>query len=191
MEKQIITRLTKNFEDYVHIEEEVEFWLARDLKDLLGYEQWRNFLSVIQKAKDSCKNAGNEVLDHFADVSKMVVLGSSSEREVQDIKLTQKMKNKLNIPQNRPMADFLPTVTIAAKNFATEITNFNVKKDNLQGEPKITDEHIKNNKRVRNVLLEDDIIPENLPAEEDIKKLERRVKKDEKTLEEKSRKRLR
>ena len=89
MEKQIISRLTKNFEDYVHIEEGVEFWLARDLKDLLGYEQWRNFLSVIQKAKDSCKNAGNEVLDHFADASKMVALGSSSEREVQEIKLTR------------------------------------------------------------------------------------------------------
>src|SRR3989338_6266761 len=103
---------------------------------------------------------------------------------------TNQMKNKLNIPQNRPMADFLPTVTIAAKNFATEITNFNVKKDDLQGEHKITDEHIKNNKRVRNVLLEDDIIPENLPAEEDIKKLERRIKKDEKALEEKSSKKL-
>ena len=92
---------------------------------------------------------------------------------------TKQMKIKLNIPQNRPMADFLPTVTIAAKNFATEITNFNVKKDNLQGEPKITDEHIKNNIRVRKVLLEDNIVPEHLPAEEDIKKLERKVKKED------------
>ena len=182
MEKQIISRLTKNFEDYVHIEEEVEFWLARDLKDLLGYEQWRNFLSVIQKAKAACKNVGNEILDHFADVSKMVTLGSSSEREVQDIKLTQKMKNKLNIPQNRPMADFLPTVTIAAKNFATEITNFNTKQHDLQGEETITGEHVKNNKKMRKVLAKNNIIPEELPAEEDIKKIERKVKKDENLL---------
>ncbi|NOR85489.1 hypothetical protein GQ473_05215 [archaeon] len=89
------------------------------------------------------------------------------------------MKIKLKIPQNRPIADFLPTVTIAAKNFATEITNFNVKKENLQGEPKITDEHIKNNQRIRKVLLDDDIVPEKLPPEEDIKKVERRLKNNE------------
>ena len=90
MHKEIIHQLTHNFENFAHkTEGGVEFWLARDLKDLLGYEQWRNFLSVIQKAKDSCKNAGNEVLDHFADASKMVALGSSSEREVQEIKLTR------------------------------------------------------------------------------------------------------
>ncbi len=89
MDKEIILKLRKTFEDYANIEEGVEFWFARDLKNLLGYEQWRNFLSVIQKAKDACNNAGNEVLDHFADVSKMVTLGSSSEREVQDIKLTR------------------------------------------------------------------------------------------------------
>lgn len=92
------------------------------------------------------------------------------------------MKKKLQIPKNRAMADFLPTVTIAAKNLATEITNFNVKKDDLEGEPKITNEHVKNNKRIRSVLTEDGIVPENLPSEEDIKKLERKVKKGEKTL---------
>ena len=80
------------------------------------------------------------------------------------------------------MADFLPTVTIAAKNFATEITNFNVKKDNIKGETKITHEHVKNNNNVRNILLKDNIVPEELPAEEDIKKLERRIKSSEKKL---------
>jgi DNA-damage-inducible protein D len=95
---------------------------------------------------------------------------------------TKKMKNKLNIPENKPLADFLPTVTIAAKNFATEITNFNVKKGDLSGEINITDEHVKNNKRIRKVLLEDNIIPENLPPEEDIKKLERKIKKNDKNI---------
>lgn len=95
---------------------------------------------------------------------------------------TKQMKQKLKIPQSKPLADFLPTVTIAAKNFATEITNFNVKQDDLQGEEKITDEHVKNNKEMRRVLAKNRIIPENLPPEEDIKKLERRVKKDEETI---------
>lgn len=279
MEKQIISRLTKNFEDYAQNENGLEFWFARDLQKLLGYGDLRNFLNVIEKAKESCKNAGFGVSDHFVEVTKMVPIGSGSEREVEDIMLTRyacyliaqngdpkkeeiafaqsyfavqtrkqelieerielkerldareklvksetelskliyergvdeegfarirskgdqalfgghttkNMKVRLGMPQNRALADFLPTVTIAAKNFATEITNFNVKRDNLQGESKITDEHIKNNKRVRNVLLEDDIIPENLPLEEDIKKLERRVKKGENQLAEKSKRKL-
>ncbi len=95
---------------------------------------------------------------------------------------TSQMKNKLKISKGRALADFLPTITITAKNFATEITNFNVKRDNLEGETKITDEHVRNNKSVRSVLLKNNIVPENLPPEEDIKKLERRVKKDEKRL---------
>lgn len=101
---------------------------------------------------------------------------------------TKDMKIKLAIPKNRPVADFLPTVTIAAKNFATEITNFNVKSNDLQGENNITGEHVRNNKRVRKVLLEDDIIPEELPPEEDLKKLQRKVKSSEKKLEQNSRK---
>jgi len=103
-------------------------------------------------------------------------------------KSTKEMKRKLRIPDNRSMADFLPTVTIAAKNFATEITNFNVKKDDLQGEPKITHEHIRTNTKVRKVLLDDNIVPENLPPEMDIKKLERKVKKDEKKIVDSSKK---
>lgn len=95
---------------------------------------------------------------------------------------TLQMKKKLGIPENRPLADFLPTITIKAKDFATEITNFNVKKDNLYGESAITSEHVKNNKDVRNLLANRGIKPEELPAEEDIKKLERRVKANEKQL---------
>ena len=92
------------------------------------------------------------------------------------------MKKKLGIPENRPLADFLPTITIKAKDLATEITNFNVKRDDLQGEESITAEHVKNNKDVRGLLAKSNIKPEDLPPEEDIKKLERRVKADGKKL---------
>ena len=92
------------------------------------------------------------------------------------------MKHKLGLPKNRPLADFLPTITITAKNLAAEITNFNVKKDNLFGEPRITNEHVKNNRDVRELLAKSGIIPENLPPEQDIKKLERKVKSDEKRI---------
>ena len=83
---------------------------------------------------------------------------------------------------NRPLADFLPTLTITAKNLATEMTNYNVEEKDLYGESRITDEHVENNASVRNMLIERNIYPENLPADEDIKKLERRVKSEEKKL---------
>lgn len=95
---------------------------------------------------------------------------------------TQEMKNKLIVPNSRPLADFLPTVTILSKALATEITNVNIQNKNLQGEKIITDEHIDNNQKVRNALLQSGIIPEELPAEEDIKKLQRRVKSQDKNL---------
>lgn len=96
---------------------------------------------------------------------------------------TQAMKNKYGITHTRPLADFLPTLTIAAKNLATEMTNHNVHQDDLQGEPAISQEHVNNNDSVRTMLGQRGIRPERLPAEEDIKKLERRVKSDEKKLE--------
>ena len=86
------------------------------------------------------------------------------------------------IPKNRPLADFLPTITIKAKDFANEITNFNVQKDNMKGEKKITGEHIKNNTGVRKLLLDRGIKPEELPAEEDVKKVERRLKSEGKKI---------
>ena len=92
------------------------------------------------------------------------------------------MKSRLGIKDNRPLADFLPTLTIAAKNLATEMTNYNVEEKNLQGESTITKEHIQNNQSVRNMLGQRGIKPEELPASEDIKKLERRVKSQEKKL---------
>ncbi len=95
---------------------------------------------------------------------------------------TLQMKKRLKIPENRPIADFLPTVTIAAKNLATEITNFSVKKDDLQEEPNITKEHVRNNRDVRGLLSKRGIKPENLPPEEDIRKLEKKIKYDEKEI---------
>ena len=98
---------------------------------------------------------------------------------------TSNMKKKLGIPEHRPLADFLPTITITAKQLATEITNFNVKQHDLKGESRITFEHVKNNKDVRGLLGKSGIKPEQLPAEEDIKKLERRVKSADKGIEKK------
>ena len=95
---------------------------------------------------------------------------------------TQTMKTRYGITESRPLADFLPTLTIAAKNLATEMTNHNVSQDDLQGETAITDEHIQNNQSVRAMLGQRGIKPENLPPEEDLKKLERRIKTEEKKL---------
>ncbi|MFA5888218.1 MAG: DNA damage-inducible protein D [Candidatus Nanoarchaeia archaeon] len=279
MEKEIVTRLTKTFEDYAQNADGLEFWFARDLQVLLGYEKWENFFNVIEKAKIACGNSGQNISDHFPDVRKMVKIGSETEREIEDIMLTRyacyliaqngdprkeqiafaqsyfavqtrkqeiiekrialiermnarqklavsetelskliyergvddegfarirskgdealfgghstlAMKNKLQIPQNKPIADFLPTVTITAKNLATEITNFNVRKDNLNGETPITKEHVRNNKDVRKLLVKRGIKPEELPPEDDIKKLERKVKADEQKIVGSGRKKL-
>jgi DNA-damage-inducible protein D len=97
-------------------------------------------------------------------------------------KSTQDMKSSLKVPKSRPLADFLPTITIKAKDFANEITNFNIKRDNLASEQSITREHVKNNSDVRKILTDRNIRPESLPPSEDIKKLERRVKSEEKKL---------
>ncbi|MBQ0961913.1 DNA damage-inducible protein D [Ideonella sp. 4Y11] len=95
---------------------------------------------------------------------------------------TQDMKTRLGVPDNRPLADFLPTITIKAKDFANEITNFNIKRDGLSTEVGITGEHVKNNHDVRELLRQRGIVPEALPAAEDIKKIERRVQSEAKKL---------
>ena len=89
MKREIITKLTKNFEDYAYEKEGLEFWFARDLQKLLGYSKWENFARVINKAKEACKNFRYDILDHFPDVRKKVQLGSDAEREIEDIMLTR------------------------------------------------------------------------------------------------------
>ena len=97
-------------------------------------------------------------------------------------KSTAAMKAQLDVKKGRPLADFLPTLTIAAKNLATEMTNHNTEEKDLFGETAITNEHVGNNKAVRAMLCNRGILPETLPPAEDIKKLERRVKSEEKKL---------
>ncbi len=95
---------------------------------------------------------------------------------------TNMMKRKMGIPQSRPLADFLPTISIKAKDFAAEMTSVNVQTKDLQGETAITKEHVDNNAAVRKMLTERGIVPENLPAAEDVKKVERRLASEEKKM---------
>ena len=95
---------------------------------------------------------------------------------------TNMMKRRMGIPQSRPLADFLPTISITAKDFAAEMTSVNVQAKDLQGETAITKEHVDNNAAVRKMLTERGIIPENLPPAEDVKKVERRLVSEEKKM---------
>ena len=95
---------------------------------------------------------------------------------------TNMMKRKMGMPQSRPLADFLPTISIKAKDFAAEMTSVNVQTKDLQGETAITKEHVDNNAAVRKMLTERGIIPEDLPVAEDVKKVERRLASEEKKM---------
>ncbi len=89
MEKELINRLHKNFEDFAHNEDGVEFWFARDIQPLLAYTEWRNFEQVIQKAKVSCVNSEQAISDHFVDVNKVIGAGKGAQLQIADIKLTR------------------------------------------------------------------------------------------------------
>ncbi len=136
-----------------------------------------------QKLKKTEKELSSTLYEHGVDDHGFARIRSKGDEALFGGKTTCEMKERLNIPETRPLADFLPIITLKAKDFAGEITNFNVKKEGLNGEPAIADEHVKNNQGVRQVLVQRKIYPEELPAEEDIRKLERRIKKEEKQIE--------
>ncbi|MDE6144580.1 MAG: DNA damage-inducible protein D [Muribaculaceae bacterium] len=270
MKANDIQDLFNSFESIAIEYDGVECWCARELAPVMGYAQWRNFQSIIEKAKDSVTNAGENISDHFADVSKMVKVGSGAERQVDDVMLTRyacylvaqngdprkpeiafaqnyfavqtrraelvqqrlldyervqarvklaetehtlsgvlyergvdskgfaiirtkgdralfgldtaTMKRRVGAPEKRPLADFLSTVAIKAKDLAAEMTSVNVQQKDLRGQGGIEREHVDNNSAVRNMLLDRGIRPEALPAGEDVKKVERRLKADEKKI---------
>lgn len=89
MKDGAIEKLIQLFESAAHTEDNAEYWLGRDLQELLGYDKWDNFLAVVQKAKESCLTTGQEASDHFADVSKMVQIGSGAARAIPDVRLSR------------------------------------------------------------------------------------------------------
>ena len=255
MDKNKVVLLKTSFDGIAQIyqsdAESVEYWLARDLMTILGYERWENFDKAINRAMDSCRTGEIPIENHFREVTKMVPLGSGAVRLVKDYMLTryacyliaqngdpkkeeiafaqsyfavqtrkqeliedrirlfermeardrlkesekrlsqniyergvddkgfarirskgdqalfggmttQDMKDAYGV-KSGPLADHLPTLTIAAKNLATEMTNYNVESKDLQGEIPITSEHVQNNRTVRKMLGERGIRPEELP----------------------------
>lgn len=139
-------------------------------------------LSARKKLTYSEKELSELIFEHTGSDRNFGMIRSKGDQALFGGNTTQQMKDRLGVPKNRALADFLPTITIKAKDFATEITVFNTKEHNLRTEKQISAEHIGNNKGVRNVLLERGIKPEELAPEEDVKKLERRVESDSKKL---------
>ena len=133
-------------------------------------------LKARKHLKDSEKELSRNIYERGVDESGFARIRSKGDMALFGGHTTHAMKKRMEIPDNRPLADFLPTVTITAKNLATEITNFNVTKEDMQGEDPITVEHVQNNQDVRDLLLKRGIRPETLDPEEDLIKLERRVK---------------
>lgn len=139
-------------------------------------------LDARERLRESEKTLSQNIYERGVDDEGFGRIRSKGDAALFGGHTTQAMKKRFGITQARPLADFLPVLTIAAKNLATEMTNHNVSQDDLQGERAIANEHVQNNKSVRAMLDERGIKPELLPPEEDIKKLERRVKSEEKKL---------
>ena len=138
------------------------------------------------KLRESEKRLSQNIYERGVDDAGFGRIRSKGDQALFGGFTTKQMKERLGVQDKRPLADFLPTLTIAAKNLATEMTNYNVEEKDLQGESAITVEHVENNTSVRDMLGQRGIKPEDLPASEDIKKMERRVKREEKKLAEQS-----
>lgn len=134
------------------------------------------------KLTETEKQLSSTLYQHGVDDQGFAAIRSRGDNALFGDYSTKKMKERLGVKNSRALADFLPTVTLKAKEFAAAITDFNVRKQNLFGVRPIGDEHVKNNKDVRGVLAKSNIFPEQLPAEEDIQKLERRVRSEDKKL---------
>ncbi len=139
-------------------------------------------LSARKKLTLSEKELSGVIYERVGDQMSFARIRSKGDTALFGGHTTQDMKVRLGVPDSRPLADFLPTITIKAKDFANEITNFNIKRDGLNTEPTIAGEHVKNNRDVRDLLLKRGIQPESLPAAEDLKKIERRVQSEAKKL---------
>ena len=139
-------------------------------------------ISARKKLTQSEKELSGIIFDRLRDNESFGRIRSKGDMALFGGRTTQDMKSRLGVPKNRPLADFLPTITIKAKDFANEITNFNIKQNDLRAETGITGEHIKNNRDVRQLLVDRGIIPEALPPAEDVKKVERRLKSEQKKL---------
>ena len=154
-------------------------------------EERLNLLSRLEtrdKLRSAEKQLSQNIYERGVDDKGFARIRSKGDTALFGGHTTEDMKLRLGVKANRPLADFLPTLTIAAKNLATEMTNYNVESNDLHGESAITHEHIQNNQTVRQMLGQRGIKPEELPPAEDIKKLERKVARDEKMTAERSQK---
>lgn len=135
-----------------------------------------------KKLTHSEKELSGVIFERLRDNESFGRIRSKGDTALFGGKTTREMKHQLSVPANRPLADFLPTITIKAKDFANEITNYNIKQHELDSEGRITCEHVKNNEEIRKLLRDRGIVPETLPPGEDVKKVERRLKSEEKKL---------
>lgn len=139
-------------------------------------------VSARRKLTRSEKELSGIIFDRLRDHESFGRIRSKGDTALFGGKATHDMKRKLGVPKGRPLADFLPTITIKGKDFANEITNFNIKQRDLNVESQITAEHVRNNAEVRQLLVDRGIVPELLPPAEDVKKVERRLRSDQKRL---------
>jgi DNA-damage-inducible protein D len=135
-----------------------------------------------EKLSKSEKKLSGIIYERGIDDKGFAIIRSKGDQALFGGFTTNDMKRKLALPANRPLADFLPTLTIKAKDFATELTSHNVVEKDLKGEMQITNEHVENNRAVRRMLIERDVKPENLPPAEDVKKVQRKLEGDEKKI---------